>query len=60
LIDVNHGQGIISVTAVYKQAGFCVTRALIGGEFEATRGDLAEHQVTLNTTSRDEHIGDVE
>jgi hypothetical protein len=54
-------KAIISVTTVYKQAArFHVTRALMDGEFNATRGHLAEHQITLNTILRDEHVGDVE
>lgn len=29
-------------------------------EFEPLRGDLAEIGVSLNTTARDEHVGDIE
>ena len=30
------------------------------GEFEPLRGDLADVNVTINTTGQDEHIGDIE
>jgi hypothetical protein len=30
------------------------------GEFEPILGDLAKLGVTLNTTSNDEHVGDIE
>ena len=51
---------IKSVTQVYWRAGFKVTMALVDGEFKTLRRDLADINVTLNTTARDEHMGDVE
>ena len=33
---------------------------LMDGQIECMRGDLLGMQVPLNTTSRDEHVGDVE
>ena len=51
---------IKSVAQVYQHAGFKVTMALMDGEFEMLRGDLADINITLNTTARDEHVGDVE
>jgi hypothetical protein len=29
------------------------------GKFDTLRGDLASLQVQLNTTARDEHVGDI-
>ena len=53
-------KGIATVTALYRKAGFKVTTALMDGEFVPLRGGLAEIGVTLNETSRDEHVGDIE
>ena len=39
---------------------FKVTTMLMDGEFVPLRGGLAELGVTLNETSRDEHVGDIE
>ena len=33
---------------------------LMDGQFESMRGDLFGMQVLLNTTSRDEHVSDIE
>ena len=52
--------GLKAVTQIYKRAGFRVTLALMDGEFEPMRGELAEIGVALNTTVRDEHVGDIE
>lgn len=51
---------IKSVTQVYWRAGFKVTMALMDGKFETLRGDLANMNITLNTTAQDEHVGDAE
>jgi len=53
-------KALTRVTKVYKRAGFPVTLSLMDGEFETLRGDLADANVTLNTTGRDEHVGDIE
>ena len=37
-----------------------VTTTLMDGEFVPLRGGLAEIGITLNETSRDEHVGDIE
>ncbi|MDG7001629.1 MAG: hypothetical protein JRN15_21230, partial [Nitrososphaerota archaeon] len=37
-----------------------MTTTLMDGEFENLRGDLADLNIALNTTARDEHVGDVE
>jgi len=52
--------GTKAVLQVYCRAGFVVTQALMDGEFELLRGELAECKVTLNTIAREEHIGDIE
>ena len=51
---------IANVATLYRKAGFKVTTALLDGEFVPLRGGLAEIGVTLNETSRDEHVGDIE
>ena len=53
-------KGIATVTTLYRKAGFKVTTALMDGEFVLLHGGLAEIGVTLNETSRDEHVGDIE
>ena len=45
---------------LYRKAGFTVTTALMDGEFVPLRRGLAEIGITLNETSRDEHVGDIE
>jgi hypothetical protein len=49
-----------NVMKLYTCGGFKVTSALMDGEFEALRGNLADNGVILNTTARDEHVGDIE
>lgn len=53
-------KGIQSVATVYKRAGFHITSALMDGEFEPMRGDLADLEIALNESARDEHVGDIE
>ena len=53
-------KSIATVVTLYRKAGFKVTTALMDGEFVPLRGGLAEIGITLNETSRDEHVGDVE
>jgi hypothetical protein len=53
-------KALTRVTKVYKRAGFRVTLSLMDGEFEPLRGNLADANVTLNTTGQDEHVGDIE
>ena len=53
-------KGIATVTTIYQKDRFKVTTALMDGEFVPLRGGLAEIGVTLNETSRDEHVGDIE
>jgi hypothetical protein len=52
--------GIKSVATVYKHVGFHITMALMDGEFEPMRGDLADLGIALHEAARDEHIGDIE
>jgi Reverse transcriptase (RNA-dependent DNA polymerase) len=44
----------------YRGGGFSVEMLMTDGEFESLRGDLAAMRVNLNTTARDEHVGDIE
>ena len=53
-------KSITHVATLYRKAGFKVTTALMDGEFVPLRGGLAEIGITLNETSRDEHVGDIE
>ena len=46
--------------SLYKHAGFNITTAMMDGAFEPLRGYLWSRGVVLNTTSRDEHVGDIE
>jgi len=52
--------GMKAVLQVYRRAGFVVTHALMDGEFELLRGELAECKVALNITAQEEHVGDIE
>ena len=51
---------IRKVKQVYVQAGFNINMAMMDGEFEKIRGDLATLEMGLNITARDEHVGDIE
>jgi hypothetical protein len=53
-------KAIKSIVQIYRQAGFKVTMALMDGEFDKIRGDLADMGIVLNETARDEHVGDIE
>ena len=53
-------KSIATVVTLYRKAGFMVTTALMDGEFVPLRGGHAEIGITLNETSRDEHVGDIE
>ena len=53
-------KGLKSILQVYQRGGFQVEAALMDGEFGHLRGELASMGVTLNETSRDEHVGEIE
>ena len=53
-------KGLKSILQVYQRGGFQVEAALMDGEFGHLRGELASMGVTLNKTSRDEHVGEIE
>ena len=53
-------KGLKSILQVYQCGGFQVEAALMDGEFGHLRGELASMGVTLNETSRDEHVGEIE
>ena len=48
------------VVKIYGRGGFQVTTALMDGAFAGMHEICNQMQVTLNTTSRDEHVGDIE
>ena len=48
------------VVNIYARGGFQVTMALMDGAFAGLHDVCNQLQVTLNTTSRDEHVGDIE
>jgi len=48
------------IRATYSAGGLRVRHALMDGYFESYRADLAERETVLNTTGRDEHVGDIE
>jgi hypothetical protein len=48
------------IAAVYHNGGFRIRHAFMDGAFECLRDDLHEMQIMLNTTARDEHVGDIE
>ena len=61
----NNKSGVIlksvqAIIQIYRRNGFAVELALMDGEFAHLHGDLASMGVTLNDTSHDEHVGDVE
>jgi hypothetical protein len=47
------------VFRIYRGGGFNVEMVMMDREFEPLRGMLAVYKVGLNTTSRDEHVGDI-
>jgi hypothetical protein len=54
--------GLVSTVRVYKQRGFSVSLGLTDGEFNmpGIRESLAGEGVALDSTGRDEHVGDIE
>jgi hypothetical protein len=53
-------KAIKAVIQLYKQRGFNVTWTLMDNGFEGLRGQLAELEVGMNETGRDEHVPKVE
>ena len=51
--------GMKGILQIYRRNGFNIEMALMDGEFGHLRGELASMGVTLNETSRDEHVGDI-
>ena len=54
------GTALRRVLNIYAHGRFQVTTALMDGAFASLHDVCNQLQVTLNTTSRDEHVGDVE
>jgi hypothetical protein len=61
-LDKTITDGLLSVIKIYHQHGFKVMVLLVNGEFDTDtiREGVAGEGMSLNTTGRDEHIGDVE
>ena len=57
---VDIGAALRRMVNIYARGGFQVTMALMDGAFAGLHDVYNQLQVTLNTTSRDEHVGDVE
>ena len=57
---VDIGTALRHVVNIYARAGFQVTTAMMDGAFAVLQDICDQLQVTLNTTSRDEHVGDIE
>ena len=53
-------KGVKAILKLYRGKGFTIEMALMDGEFGHLQGELAGMGVTLNETSRDEHVGDIE
>ena len=51
---------IKQVNRLYRQRGFHPIYALMDGQFEPLRGDLADMGIQLNTVSNDEHVPEIE
>ena len=54
------GAALRCVVNIYARGGFQVTMALMDGAFTGLHDVCNQLQVTLNTTSRDKHVGDIE
>ena len=54
------GGALHRVVNIYARGGFQVTTALMDRAFAGLHDVCNQLQVTLNTTSRDEHVGDIE
>ena len=52
--------GIKGILQIYQQHRFRVEVALMDGEFGHLHGEIASMGVTLNETSHDEHMRDIE
>ena len=49
-------RAIKNIQGLYRKRGFIIEFMLMDGEFEPLRGVLAEMGITMNTTSREEHV----
>ena len=54
------GAALRHVVNIYARGGFQVTMALMDGAFAGLHDVCNQLQIKLNTTSQDEHVGDVE
>ena len=49
-----------NVVRLYKGAGYKVIMILVDGKFSYLKLPMGEHGITVNETSQDEHVGDIE
>ena len=52
--------GLAQVRDIYARRGFRITLVLGDGQYESCRDGIAQLNIGLNTTSADEHVGDIE
>jgi hypothetical protein len=62
LLEATLIMGLVSTVWVYKKRGFSMSLGLTDGEFDTPRiwESLAGEGVALDSTGRDEHVGDIE
>ena len=53
-------KGVKVILQVYQWNRFNIEMAMMDGEFGHLQGEMAGMGITLNETSRDEHVGDIE
>ena len=53
-------KAIKNILSYYSTRGFQIEIAIMDGEFEVLRGELADLNIYLQATARDEHVGDIE
>jgi hypothetical protein len=51
---------IKNVLAIYKNRGFCMETAMMDGEFASLKANILELGVSLNITSANEHVPEIE
>jgi hypothetical protein len=49
-----------NVFNIYRRRGFRITHLIVDGEYECLRGHMSSLAITLNTTSKAEHVPDIE
>jgi transcription elongation factor len=64
MVQNTRGQTLLNaikqVRGIYMKQGFKLTTLLSDGQFESIRVELAKLQITLNVTSQNEHVPEIE